>query len=290
MKKDGVCLLVDIGNSALKMIGWNRQTHSFVGQPMALDWAAAIDVHAKIVKSATLEPLLQLPIEQVLISSVNRQYQSMLLELFAGSLPDAVCQIVRYADVPMQIDLPHPERLGMDRLLAGFAAANLTSSDGPIAVLQIGTAVTLDLILPSSPMHAANPTFCGGVIFPSANTLLQSLADKTDRLPRLKAEYDNPVMPLPGERLEFASVDAGSVHPAAPGKETASAMQIGIRNCVLGGIERVYQDYQRQHPDVSIQVIATGGGAFEIAKELELPIQVVSNLVLKGLSLLQHAD
>ncbi len=275
--KDSV-LLADIGNSALKSIKWKPAQKNFIGVPRRIDWS---DFDSK--DSASQSRLLRDSIEgnptKVYLSSVNpgrsHQFGAMLQDFAAVKLVE-----ISNRDVPMKIELDAPEKLGIDRLLAAFAAWQLFGTQEPLIVLQVGTAVTIDLV-------RADGSYQGGAILPSEATLYRSLAEKTAQLPLLQPEPDGLGLDAlaPGEIMKDESSTGKVVKLLPPGKNTSQALRIGISNCVLGGVERTYRSYC-ELVGRELQVIATGGGVGHMVRELPLPIIPVANLVLKGLSLI----
>ncbi len=277
-------LLVDIGNSALKAVLYDPETSKFLSKPQRHAWQVSSKKKAAIselaAKVGTIPFLLQLERKptKVLTSSVNDGHfaavQSLLNEIF-----DAKILLVDRHFVPMTVAVDLPDMLGIDRLLAGFAAWKLFGAHAPLVVIQVGTAITIDLI-------SKNGVFEGGVILPSESTLYASLAEKTDRLPLLKIDERDFEIDFgkPGETIPLPQ--SNKLEETSPGKNTSSALRIGVQSCIRGGVARVYSRYCKQ-AGTELKIIATGGGAATLANAFDGQITLVSNLVLKGLSLLE---
>jgi type III pantothenate kinase len=181
--------------------------------------------------------------------------------------------------VPMAIDIEFPDKLGIDRLLAAYAAWSLFGNSKALIVLQVGTAVTIDLV-------DKRGVYQGGVILPSETTLYSSLAEKTDLLPKIEVDASRFEIDLgpPGELLKVHRDQSIEEMRSVPAKNTVDAIKIGVSHCMRGGVEWTYQRYCREL-GAMLPVVATGGGALQLHID-QMPMTVVSNLVLKGLSLL----
>ncbi|MBM4155150.1 MAG: type III pantothenate kinase [Lentisphaerae bacterium] len=103
-------------------------------------------------------------------------------------------------DLGIRLDYPRPETLGADRLanLAGVAGLRGRA----VIVIDAGTATTIDAV-------TAEGVFIGGAIAPGPAMMLDYLADRTARLPRLAMRpVRGPVGRSTGEAMRLAA-DAG---------------------------------------------------------------------------------
>ena len=145
-------------------------------------------------------------------------------------------------NLPLNINLPHPDRAGIDRLLNAVAAkSRLAPGQGAILV-DAGSAVTVDWLDES---HA----FQGGCIFPGLDLMAEALHRHTALLPRVAV-----ALPV----------------PTLPGKSTIPAMQVGLFLAVSGGIReavRLYSEMATAPP----QVFFTGGQAPLLAEAMRIP-------------------
>ena len=116
-------------------------------------------------------------------ASVHRRPQTKLV---GSRLPighSSLTEIVRfdnltYRDVPLTIRVEEPARVGIDRLLAALAADRLRQRDRAAIVVDLGTAITVDLV-------EADGAFAGGAILPGIATSARALAEQTDALPQV---------------------------------------------------------------------------------------------------------
>lgn len=136
--------------------------------------------------------------------------------------------------VPLEIEYGSPATLGSDRIAA---AAGSVGEGGSAFVVDVGTAVTADLIV--------GGRFIGGNISPGLGLRFRSLAEHTSRLPLVGAE---------GELPEF-------------GTDTDTAIRSGI---VRGLIAELKNDFETAKKyDSNIRMVLTGGDAAIIAPLLE---------------------
>jgi type III pantothenate kinase len=148
----------------------------------------------------------------------------------------------------------NPGQLGSDRWAALIAAWHLVR--GKCLVVNCGTAITLDTL-------SAHGEFLGGLILPGVELMQRSLVAATNQL------------------------RGGQGHYAAFPLNTADALFSGAIQACCGAIERQH----RLLDDAHAPVVLSGGAAGMLQKNIELPLNVVDNLVLQGLLLIsQEAD
>lgn len=160
------------------------------------------------------------------------------------------------------------QQLGLDRVANAVAAYHQVG--GPVCVVDIGTAVTVDAV-------SSEGTFLGGIIAPGPGLLAEALATRTALLPRIPLE----------------SVEDPNQLPWLP-RSTQEALQtglvLGFLSMVQGLIRRVcnaleqHEVQQHGSPLVSPRAIATGGWSERFAAWLGLPW--FPYLTLEGVRLL----
>lgn len=236
---------VDIGNSRIKVA---------VAHDSAAGWR-----QLQIV-AAPEELNLELPRKaDWMVVSVNRSGLEALQRWVAKHRPHDRVTALEAGDFPLCLNVTQPERLGLDRLAAAFAASLLAARRGtPLIVINVGTAVTIDLL-------DAAGIFQGGVIYPGPHTCFQSLARATDQLPEL-----------------FAT----AVPPEGWGKNTAEAIACGVWQMQVGAIREVVARYRRDlsNQDLSWtgEVFLSGGGAAPLERVFGAEFRYVPDLVLQG--------
>lgn len=146
-----------------------------------------------------------------------------------------------------------PDMLGVDRWAAAIGAWNLVGQS--CLVVNAGTATTIDLIETTRPDDAV---YRGGLIVPGIALMLQSLHQRTARLPQAEGHYC-----------------------AAPyvADNTHDAMVSGAIEATCGAIERMGKRLAANAP-----WLITGGNASQLQSVLGKRARVVEDLVLQGLA------
>jgi type III pantothenate kinase len=151
------------------------------------------------------------------------------------------------------VEYPAPKTIGADRLANAAAVAVLYGS--PAIVVDFGTAVTFDIV-------SERNAYIGGVIAPGLESMTNFLYQRTALLPKLSLREPR----------------------SAVGKSTEGAMMagaiFGYRGLVREIIRRIKAErFSRQR----VHVVATGGYARLIARQLPEIDAVHPNLTLEGL-------
>lgn len=144
---------------------------------------------------------------------------------------DVVRTIDRHDQIPIAVEVDEPERVGLDRLFGALAASDYHGSV-PCVVLDVGTAMTVNFVLPPK-------RFVGGAILPGPRLMANALNDYTAKLPRVEPP------PLTPEEYN--------------GKTTQGAIAAGINAAIVGGARVLIERFAAQHPG-HIRIFWTGGG------------------------------
>jgi pantothenate kinase type III len=165
-------------------------------------------------------------------------------------------------DVPIPVRVDQPDRVGIDRLLAALAADRLREPGRAAIIVDLGTAITVDLL-------ERDGGFAGGAILPGIGMAARALNEQTDALPRVTMErLDHPPKPL--------------------GKSTVPAIEAGIFWGTVGAISELVS---RQSIGLAAppDLFVTGGGAQQVTDLLAQHhagrVRHVPYLVLAGIAL-----
>ena len=187
---------------------------------------------------------------RVVVCSVVPALERVLTEMVAAFCAEPA-HFLTAQDVGLPIDLPHPETVGMDRLVNAAAAKAVYGA--PVIVIDFGTATTFDVV-------TENGFYAGGLIVPGPEVSLRALAQAAAKLPMI----------------------ALSPPPKVLGKTTQDAMQSGLYYGYLSMIEGLLQRLKTEvFPDIDPTVIATGGIAPLFAPALRIPS--VADLTIQGI-------
>jgi type III pantothenate kinase len=197
------------------------------------------------------------------IASVNRPVAKSLVgrlqDEFAANLKSSVSTIT-CADVPMIARVANPDRVGIDRLLAGWMATQLYPNRDVI-VVDAGSAITVDFV-------SRRAEFMGGVILPGIALQFDSLARGTDALPAIE---------LPSA----SSVDRHSL--ANPATDTVSAIRSGILLGTAAAIDGLILDQRERSDAKEAAVLFTGGDASLLSRLSMSEHLVMPRLVLDAI-------
>jgi type III pantothenate kinase len=148
----------------------------------------------------------------------------------------------------------HPTRLGADRWVAVIGArahALQRGFYGPVLVVMIGTAVTVEAI-------SARAEFLGGLIMPGHGIMLRALEGGTAGL-RVPT----------GEVCDFPT-------------NTSDALTTGGTFAITGAIERMFRNLKLREGQDPL-VLITGGAGWKVAPALDVPHELVEGLIFDGL-------
>jgi type III pantothenate kinase len=190
------------------------------------------------------------------IGSVNRPAASRLIDWLRDHRPDDEIMLLTSGDLPLAVKLPRPDMVGVDRLLDGLAANRLRTPGRPAVVVDVGSAVTVDLV-------DADGAFRGGAILPGIAMSARALHEFTDLLPQIDmAELAEP--------------------PPALGTATVAAMRSGL---FWGAVGAVRQLVERLTSNRDAEVFLTGGAGPIVAQLMGSSARYVPHLTLAGIAL-----
>jgi type III pantothenate kinase len=146
---------------------------------------------------------------------------------------------------PIEIDVEHPERVGLDRLLNAIAAQRLRQANQPVVIVDSGTAVTVDYV-------NRRGAFAGGAILPGIGMGARALHRYTAMLPLLGA---------PGIAAE---------PPAVVGRNTIAAMTSGLYWGHVGAVrELAARIVDADAGEPKRLLLVTGGAGAVVSPHLE---------------------
>ncbi len=243
-------LAIDIGNSSTKLGAYDNENLSRRLTIPTIRSKNADDIYASIQDEITGR------FSAIVISSVVPELNEAFRDLGEEYFNRTPFFVDNRQDFGLEIKYFPPENLGVDRIVAAFAAVEKYGA--PVIVCDFGTATTIDAV-------NSRKEYLGGIITPGINTLSEALFIKTSKLPRVEIRKPETVI----------------------GNSTAHAIQSGIFYGYIGlteGILRRMQGELGEQP----KTIATGGFANLIAENCALIEIVDENLMLDGLRLIHE--
>jgi len=202
---------------------------------------------AKLVRITSPEPLV---IEAAALGSVVPALTEPVRR--AASRAFGVEPLVVETTLPLGVRVVYddPRTLGVDRFVNAIAAHE--RARGPVIVVDLGTAAKFDCV-------AADGTFLGGAIAPGQRIAAEALAQRAARLAGVPLLRPKKVV----------------------GRTTEASMQSGI---VIGWAAMVEGMVARMKAELGpCRVIATGGLAPLVEKDVRCLNEVVPELTLEGL-------
>ena len=154
----------------------------------------------------------------------------------------------------LKIDYPKPETIGADRL--ADAAGAVSRYGAPVLVMDFGTALTAAVV-------TRDRVWRGGVIAPGFPLMRDYLFERTAKLPRMKI---------------------GAGRAPKIGRSTEEAMRFGALVGYRGMVREIVAELKRNFNE-EFRLVATGGFAKWVLKDLDLPFVVDPTLTLYGTGL-----
>lgn len=160
----------------------------------------------------------------------------------------------------MAIRMDNPKDVGADRIVN--AVAGYEKYGGPLIVVDIGTAITHDVI-------SSKGEYLGGTIAPGVGIATDGLTSRTAKLPKVELQL-----------LDHAI-----------GKNTAEAMQVGIIQGYIGLVDHltailIDEIKETEGRDKEVTVVATGGFSSLLSSNSVYTQYIDHDLTLQGLRLI----
>ena len=253
-------LVADVGNSRIKLAA----VTAAAGPGMLPGVAKRQDLDSHSFRPANLENWLAqvAPTSAVvLVASVHAaaaaRLEAAIAELSATRHRPLRQRRIVHTDLPLEISVAEPHKVGIDRLAAAAAAAVVRKQGRAAIVVDCGTAATVNLV-------SASGAFLGGAILPGPALMARALAEGTSKLP------------------EVAALDR-DVPPPLPGRSTHEAIAAGIGWGIRGAIARLVEE-ARAAVGSDADLILTGGWRGAVRDALPGAVEM-PDLVLAGIAL-----
>lgn len=193
------------------------------------------------------------------IASVNRSAASQLIDWIREHRPEDRVTLLASGDLPLEVRLERPDMVGIDRLVDAVAANRLRTADRTAVIVDVGTAITVDLI-------ASDGAFLGGAILPGIQMSARALHEFTDLLP-------------------LVDVSELTVPPQVLGTDSVPAMESGLFWGSVGAIRELIERLCDKDRFGQPQVFLTGGAGEAVATLLGPDVRYIPHLTLAGIAL-----
>jgi type III pantothenate kinase len=265
-----ILLLVDIGNTRVKWArlvdgemgklhaaanaGWGAREYArrVIGRGWVLGRGTAkrgVDVAGAVGPTDT---------DRIVVSSVagDEVNRSLAAAAQAAGAPAPEFVASERSAAGITTEYLDPWRLGVDRFVAAIGAHHLASGQ-PVCVVNVGTAITIDLIDGTGRHH-------GGAIVPGPALMVGSLLTQTN-----------------GIRRRATGGPDGATGMFA--KTTRNAIGEGARYAAAAVIDRAIEEARIRLGSRPL-VLLTGGGSADIKSLIRSTAVSLSDLVLHGLA------
>ena len=155
----------------------------------------------------------------------------------------------------LRLDYPRPETIGADRL--ADAAGAVARYGAPVLVMDFGTALTAAVV-------TGDRIWRGGVIAPGFPLMRDYLFERTAKLPRMRI---------------------GSGKAPKIGRSTEEAMRFGALVGYRGMVREIVAELGKNFK-CDFKLVATGGFAKWVLRDLDLPFTIDPTLTLYGAGLI----
>jgi type III pantothenate kinase len=247
-------LAVDVGNSRIKLGLFRQSPHAGLPEP-----ESSLHLTGRLPEFEQLASWLASAGDvrrfRWHIGSVNRPAASRLIDWLRDHRPDDEIMMLTSGDLPLEVRVPRPDMVGVDRLIDALAANQLRTVGRPAVVVDVGSAITVDLV-------DARGAFRGGAILPGIGMSARAMHKFTDLLPLIDAaELNEP--------------------PPALGTATVAAMRSGL---FWGGVGAVRQLVEQLAGQGDAELFLTGGAGPAVAQLLGPAARYVPHLTLAGIA------
>ena len=251
-------LTLDMGNSNI-VVGGIDENRLYFEERITTDHRKTSLEYAIMLKNILeINKVKRTDIEGAILSSVvpplNAPISSAVKKI-TGKKPFLVGSGMKTG---INIKVDNPKSVGGDRIVAAVAA--VAQFEGPIIIIDMGTATTLDVV-------DKGGSYIGGMILPGVKVSLNALVGNTAQLPQINLDTPKRVI----------------------GKNTVECMQNGIMfgnaSMLDGLIDRVEKELGE-----TCTLVATGGMSRFITPLYSHKITYVPDLLLRGLLILYRQN
>jgi type III pantothenate kinase len=241
-------VVLDIGNSKTAIARWLEGTIE------DRERVPTVDQSAIVTALATVRARAENPKRQaIVISSVVPDTTAWLQRHIEEELDLRAFVVGDNTPLPMEVDLPDPSQVGVDRVCG--AAAAYSRVEGACVVIDAGTALTINAV-------DDDGVFRGGAILPGLTLQAEALSKSTAQLPLI-----DPAVPQ-----------------SAVGRTTQEAITSGLIFGMVGAIRGIVEQIATEWNHWPHTVL-TGGGGARLRDRLDFVDTWAPDLCLMGVGL-----
>jgi type III pantothenate kinase len=245
-----VVIAIDIGNSSMDF-------GVFEDEALVDRWRVAVDStytaerHKTLLVDSLIERQVGSPSGAIASSVVRGVTDELKVAIDSlWGLPLIVAS--EGMDLGIDVCVPSPKQVGIDRLLAASEAYRMVS--GPVVVADLGTAITVDVV-------SMGGCYLGGTITAGLRQVVKALSIGTSLLPEAEVARPDSII----------------------GTSTLDCIRAGVVFGAAGAVDRLASDLVEEAGGAA-EVLLTGGDACFLSPYLSVAHRVEDGLVLRGLN------
>ncbi len=227
-------LAVDVGNSRFKIGMFRRAAHDSA-LPLQTE-SVVVPLSDELPWDEILEWTSGGDVPRGVVAGSNPAGVRRVLETWPGSRWPLPVVVDHHQQLPLDVNLPFPGGVGLDRLLNAVAGNVLRSEGRPMVLVDSGTATTVDYV-------DSLGRFRGGAILPGFELSAKSLHQYTALLPYVERE----------------ELDHYDVPPL--GTETREALRSGLYFGQLGAVRELVGRLKGVESGEATTLLTGGGSA-----------------------------
>lgn len=257
-------LAFDVGNTNI-VLGVFREGKLIQNWRLETDNNKSADEYGMIISQLfAYEGLDMHEVKDIIISTVVPSVLFTLQHLSMKYFKKRAIVIEPGVKTGLVIKYDNPKQVGADRIVNAVAA--ITKYGGPLIIIDFGTATTFCAI-------TERAEYLGGTIAPGLKIASEALFEKTAKLPKVELEQ-------PGHVIC---------------KNTVQSMQSGLVYGHTGMVDYIVRKMKGELDKINgtgkkITVVATGGFAEMISREIDCIDYVDKMLTLEGLSIIYEKN
>lgn len=256
-------LVADVGNTRVKFAFLTPGRVQDSLSPLPAWLRSHITPQAEVYDWEPLRDLrqqLDVELTGCLLAGSHQEGLDQLEETWPEDFPAP--RVIRSAvELPIELAVDHPDKVGVDRVLNAVAVNYLRGEEAPAILVDCGTAITIDAV-------SADGQFLGGAILPGYELSTHALHDYTSLLPFI------PMQEIIGE------------NPPVIGRNTRQALRSGLIWGQVGAVNEIVSRMTsslQAESELQPQYFLTGGAAPLLELHLRQHFRSYRQLTLQGL-------